>query len=164
MIVTPQHDELESTPKFARKIADVTKKTVMVAVLVVAGCAELEPLAEYRPVVDMERTNIASFEPDLDACRAIAVQLQEDYRRRQEEQMGRNIMVGLLAGAVTGAVVGSSGNYQGEIAAYGAASGIVAGAAANDYSYDLVKYGPRRVVDRCMTERGHTVLNDIGRG
>jgi len=73
-------------------------------------------------------------------------------------------MAGLLVGAITGAVVGGGSNYQGELTAYGAASGMAAGAAANDYSYDLVTFGPRRVVDRCMTERGHTILNDIGRG
>jgi len=59
---------------------------------------------------------------------------------------------------------GGGTNYQRELTAYGAASGMAAGAATNDYSYDLVTYGPRRVVDRCMAERGHTILNDIGRG
>ena len=48
--------------------------------------------------------------------------------------------------------------------AYGAASGMAAGAANNDYTQDLVKFGPRRIVDRCMADRGHTILNDIGRG
>ena len=136
----------------------------LIAVLTVACCAELEPLTEYRPVVDPERTNMPRFERDLEACRAVAVQVEADYRQRQQEQMGANIMAGLLVGAITGAVVGSGSDYQGELAAYGAASGMAAGAAANDYSYDLVTYGPRRVVDRCMAERGHTILNDIGRG
>ena len=136
----------------------------LIAVLTVAGCAELEPLTEYRPVVDPERTNMPRFERDLEACRAVAVQVEADYRQRQQEQMGANIMAGLLVGAITCAVVGSGSDYQGELAAYGAASGMAAGAAANDYSYDLVTYGPRRVVDRCMAERGHTILNDIGRG
>lgn len=136
----------------------------LIGVLAVAGCAELEPLTEYRPVVDAERTNMTRFESDLEACRTVAVKVEADYRQRQQEQMGANIMAGLVVGAVTGAVVGSGSSYQGELAAYGAASGMAAGAAANDYSYDLVTYGPRRVVDRCMTERGHTILNDIGRG
>lgn len=136
----------------------------LIATLALASCAELEPLTEYRPVVDPERTNMQIFERDLDACRAVAVQVEADYRQRQQEQMGANIMAGLLVGAITGAVVGSGSNYQGELAAYGAASGMAAGAAANDYSYDMVTYGPRRVVDRCMAERGHTILNDVGRG
>ena len=136
----------------------------MISILAMTGCAELEPLTEYRPVVDKERTNMTRFESDLEACRRVAVKVEADYRQRQQEQMGANIMAGLLVGAVTGAVVGSGSSYQGELAAYGAASGMAAGAAANDYSYDLVTYGPRRVVDRCMAERGHTILNDIGRG
>jgi len=121
-------------------------------------------LTEYRPVVDAERTNMPRFERDLEACRAVAVQVEADYRQRQQEQMGANIMTGLLVGAITGAVVGGGTNYQGELAAYGAASGMAAGAAANDYTHDLITYGPRRIVDRCMTERGHAILNDIGRG
>jgi len=136
----------------------------LAAALAISGCAELEPLTEYRPVVDAERTNMPRFERDLEACRAVAVQVEADYRQRQQEQMGANIMTGLLVGAITGAVVGGGTNYQGELAAYGAASGMAAGAAANDYTHDLITYGPRRIVDRCMTERGHAILNDIGRG
>jgi hypothetical protein len=115
----------------------------VLAMLVIAGCAELEPLTEYRPVVDPERTNMARFERDLEACRAVAVQVEADYRQRQEEQMGANIMAGLLVGAITG---------------------MAAGAASTDYTHDLVTFGPRRIVDRCMAERGHAILNDIGRG
>ena len=136
----------------------------MIAILAIAGCAELEPLTEYRPVVDPERTNMPRFERDLAACRAIAVQVEADYRQRQQEQMGANIMAGLLVGAITGAVVGSGSSYQGELAAYGAASGMAAGASATDYTHDLVTFGPRRIVDRCMAERGHPILNDAGRG
>jgi len=141
-----------------------TQAVGLMSVLAMTGCAELEPLTEYRPVVDAERTNMPRFESDLEACRAVAIQVEADYRQRQQEQMGANIMAGLMVGAITGAVVGGGSNYQGELTAYGAASGMAAGAAANDYSYDLVTFGPRRVVDRCMTERGHTILNDIGRG
>jgi hypothetical protein len=78
--------------------------------------------------------------------------------------MGANIMAGLLVGAITGAVVGSGSSYQGELAAYGAASGMAAGASATDYTHELVTFGPRRIVDRCMAERGHAILNDAGRG
>ena len=47
--------------------------------------------------------------------------------------------------------------------AYGAVTGMASGAANNDYSHDLVKYGPRRVIDRCMADRGHRILSDLGR-
>ena len=106
----------------------------LIAVLTVASCAELEPLTEYRPVVDPERTNMPRFKRDLEACRAVAVQVAADYRQRQQEQMGANIIAGLLVGTITGAVVGSGSDYKGELTPYGAASGIAAAAAANDYS------------------------------
>lgn len=134
--------------------------TLVSAALVLSACVQVEPLAEYRPVVDPGRTNGAKFESDLQACRSIATRVEADYKKRQEEQMAANIMAGLLVGAIAGAAIGDSSDY---IAA-GAAYGAVAGAATNDYGYDLVKYGPRRIVDRCMAERGHVILNDIGRG
>ena len=136
----------------------------LIVALAVVGCVPVEPLSEYRPVVDPARTNKVRFERDLEACRVVALQVEADYKKRQQEQMGANIMAGLLVGAIAGAVVGSGSNYQGEMAAYGAATGMAAGAATNDYTQDLVKFGPRRIVDRCMNDRGHKILNDIGRG
>lgn len=133
-------------------------------VAILASCAELEPLAEYRPVVDPARTDMTAFETDLGACRQIAIALQEDYRERQAAQAGANLMAGLLVGAMTGAVVGSGTGDQGRFVAAGALSGAAAGASTTDYSYDLVQFGPRRVVDRCMADRGHSILSDIGRG
>ena len=124
-----------------------------------SACAPVQPLAEYRPVVDPGRSNPAQYESDLTACRSVATQVEADYRQRQSEEIGRNLMIGLLLGAATGAVVGGNSDW----AAYGAASGMAAGAGAGDYTHDLVTYGPRRIVDRCMADRGHRILNDIGR-
>ncbi|MBK1634356.1 glycine zipper family protein [Rhodovulum adriaticum] len=136
----------------------------LVAALALGACAELEPLTEYRPVVDPQRTNMAAFERDLVQCRQVALELEADYRKRQQEQAGQQMMVGLIAGALVGAAAGTNSGNQGELIAYGAATGAAAGAASTDYTRDLVRYGPRRVVDRCMAERGHSILNDIGRG
>lgn len=132
---------------------------VPVAALALAGCAPPQPLTDYRPVVDPARSNQARYESDLDACLAIATQVEADYQRRQNEELGRNLVIGLLVGAVAGAAIGGNSDW----AAYGAASGAAAGAGASEYSNDLVTYGPRRVVDRCMEDRGHRVLNDLGR-
>ena len=41
-------------------------------------------------------------------------------------------------------------------------TGAAAGAAATDT--ELAVGGPRRIIDRCMTQRGHVVLNDLGAG
>ena len=130
--------------------------------LMLAGCA-VEPLSDYRPVVDPARTSPANYETDLTACRAIALQVEADYKQRQKDQMGKNLIVGLLAGAAIGAVAGTNSRYQGDLMAYGAVTGMASGAANNDYSHDLVKYGPRRVIDRCMADRGHRILSDLGR-
>lgn len=140
----------------------MNKKIISMLVISTAliGCVEAEPLIEYRPVVDPKRTNAARFESDLNDCRTIALSVQADYKKRQSDQMAANLIAGILVGAVAGAVIGDTGQ---SIAA-GAAIGGAAGASSNDYSYDLVKYGPRRVVDRCMADRGHKILNDIGKG
>lgn len=122
----------------------------------VAGC--VQPLEEYRPVVDPGRTNAAKFERDLTACRSVAKQAEADYTKRQQEQMGANIMAGILIGAIAGAAIGDSSNYAAAGAAYGAGAGV----AATDT--ELAHGGPRRIIDRCMTERGHKILNDLGKG
>ena len=138
------------------------KKLSIILILATSACG-LEPLTEYVPIVDPYRVDEKKFTADLGQCRTLALRVEADYRKRQEEQMLQNMAVGLIAGALTGAVVGAGSDYQGELAAYGAVAGASAGANTNDYTYDLVKFGPRRVVDRCMTNRGHELLNDIGR-
>jgi uncharacterized protein YcfJ len=133
--------------------------SVICSVLALTACVSTDPLVEYRPVVDYNTTNSKRFEKDLVECRNIALSAETDYRKRQEEQMVANMFTGALVGAVIGASVGDS-----DYAAMGAVYGAASGASTNDYSYDLVKYGPRRIVDRCMNNRGHQILNDIGRG
>jgi len=148
--------------------SEVSKKTkltgAMLAVTMLANCTEMEPLSEYTPVVDHNFSDSKDFERDVQECRSIALRVQDDYRKRQEKQMAANMMAGLIVGAATGAIIGNNTGYQGDYIAAGAATGVASGAAATDYTYDLVKYGPRRIVDRCMANRGHQILNDIGRG
>lgn len=127
------------------------------AVALLSACVQ-QPLTEYRPVVDPSKSSPAKFEKDLTACRNIALQAEAEYKKRQDEELAGNLMAGILIGAIAGAAVGDSGNY----AAAGAAYGAAAGAAATDT--ELAKGGPRRIVDRCMAERGHAILNDLGRG
>ncbi|WP_050527618.1 glycine zipper family protein [Pseudorhodobacter aquimaris] len=134
------------------------KRCIILSVtLLLAGCAQ-EPLTEYRPVVDPAKSSAAKFERDLAACKNVGLNAEAEYKKRQSEEMGRNMMAGILLGAVAGAVIGDSSGY----AAAGAAYGAGAGAAATDT--ELAQGGPRRIIDRCMADRGHTILNDIGRG
>lgn len=135
------------------------------AVIAIVGCSGPGPLSEYRPVIDPERTNMAQFESDLDTCRTIATQVEVDYRQRQKKQMITNITTGLLIGTFAGTIAGSVSEDPIEPIADGVIYGGLLGATAeSDYTHNLVEFGPRRVIDRCMTERGHTILNDIGRG
>jgi hypothetical protein len=123
--------------------------------IALAGC--VQPLEEYRPVTDPAAPNAARYERDLQACYAVAKAAEADYQKRQEEQMAQNMVAGILIGAIAGAAVGNS-----DTAGVGAAYGAGAGAAATDT--ELAIGGPRRIIDRCMTERGHKVLSDLGRG
>lgn len=134
------------------------KKIGLAVALIALTACEPVTLADYRPVVDPGRTNAAKFERDLVACRAVATQAEAEYKERQQKEMGANLIAGLLVGAIAGAAIGDSGSW----AAYGAASGAAAGVAATDT--ELAHGGPRRIVDRCMVERGHRVLNDPGKG
>ena len=143
-----------------------------VAILVPAAAVFLSacvpddvPITEYRPVIDDKRVNKRRFERDLAECREFAIKLEADYKKRQEEELGKEILVGIVAGALTGFAFGAAtGGNQGDFAAAGAAAGAASGIANREYTDDLVKYGPRRVVDRCMANRGYAVLNDPGRG
>jgi len=137
---------------------------VLISLSALVACTPPEKLADYRPVVDPATIKPAKFNRDLDACRLIALKLQADYEKRQQRELGRNLLIGVIAGAVTGAIVGNNTGYQNNYIAAGAASGAVAGMTNQEYGTDIVKYGPRRVVDRCMTMRGYAVLNDLGRG
>lgn len=126
-------------------------------VLSLAACVQ-EPLSEYRPVVDPAKSNPAKFERDLAACRNVGLSAEAAYKKRQEQEMAQNMMAGILVGAIAGAAIGDSSNYAAAGAAYGAGAGV----AATDT--ELAQGGPRRIIDRCMADRGHTILNDLGKG
>lgn len=127
-----------------------------------AMCALLsacvQPLEEYRPVTDPSSPSYRRYEADLQACYAIAKKAEAEYQAKQQKEMGQKMMAGILIGAIAGAAIGDSSEW----AAVGAAQGAAAGAAATDT--ELAVGGPRRIIDRCMTQRGHVVLSDLGRG
>ena len=133
-------------------------------ILTLSACASTDTLVEYSPIVDKQQTDMKKFNKDLVGCKSLALDVQADYKKRQSDQAMSNMIAGAFAGALTGAIVGSGSSYQSDLTAYGAAAGATSGAAVNDYTNDLVKFGPRRVIDRCLVNRGHTLLNDIGRG
>lgn len=145
------------------KIATALRAACLLGPLAFAGCAGPVPLEEYRPVVDPARTDMSRFERDLAECRQIALRVEADLRRRRDRQRSENIVTGALIGAAVGTAIGSGASDQGDWIAYGAGYGAVAGAAATDRDYgrDRVVYEPRRIVDRCVSDRGHVLLNDV---
>ena len=124
-------------------------------VLFVASCG-VESVLDYTPVAETYNTNITAFNKDLEQCRKIASKVEADYKKNREEMAIQKILVGGLLGTVTGAII-SSGTAQ--IASLGGLMGAGSGVVITEYNYyQLAEFGPRRVVDRCMTERGHKVL------
>lgn len=118
-------------------------------------------LESYRPAVDPAKTDMAKFDADLAECVAIAKQVQDDYQEARSQELAVNILSGMVAGAIVGNAFGD-GSHR-DVAA-GIAAGAAGGAASGDYTYDLIHFGPQRVVDRCMEGRGYNVLSDPGRG
>ncbi|WP_076646461.1 YMGG-like glycine zipper-containing protein [Pontibaca methylaminivorans] len=135
------------------------KKTVIFASALAAALSGCQKLEDYRPVTDPSAAAAPRYEADLAHCYQIGKAAEADYQKRQQQQM----LAGLLVGAVGGALIGRAvdHSYTGYGAAYGAAAGATSGAASGG---DLAHGGPRRIIDRCMTERGHRVLSDLGRG
>ncbi|WP_278922718.1 glycine zipper family protein [Pseudophaeobacter profundi] len=132
-------------------------------ILISSGCAP-PSLATYEPVVDPYSTDMAAFQPDLVQCRGIASAAKAKYEKQASQQAATNLMVGAVSGALVGAAVGTGSANQGNLIATGAAAGAAGGATAGSEYATLVKYGPNRIVDRCLTNRGYKLLNDIGMG
>ena len=126
-----------------------------VAAFGLSGC--VQTLEDYRPVVDPSAKNSNRYDRDLNACYSVAKQAEAAYQKRQQEEMGANLIAGVLAGALVGAAIGNS-----DTAAAGALYGGAAGAASTDT--ELASGGPRRIIDRCMADRGHKILSDLGKG
>jgi outer membrane lipoprotein SlyB len=121
-------------------------------------------LAEYTPVVDPSQNNMKRFQQDLIQCRGIAVTVKNNYIKQANQQLGNDILVGAVAGAVAGSVVGAGTPYQGDLARNTAIAGAASGAAASGMQQNMIRYGPNRIIDRCMADRGYKILNDIGFG
>ena len=128
----------------------------VVTLCALSGC--VQTLEEYRPVVDSGATNSVRYERDLAACYSIAKKAEAEYQKRQQDELGANLIAGVLAGALVGAAVGDNSDWAKTGAVYGAAAG-----AANTDT-EMAVGGPRRIIDRCMTDRGHRILSDFGRG
>ena len=140
--------------------------TALAAVAMLAGCQMQAPshTANYEPVVDTGRTDMNKFHADLEACRTVAAKVEARYREEQQREMMGNILAGALTGALAANYADNTNRNASQWGALGAASGFAGSAQGNDYTQDFVKFGPRRIIDRCMVDRGHRLLNEVGRG
>ena len=71
--------------------------------------------------------------------------------------MAPNILTGLLVGAAIGSASGIGSETRKESTKQGAVFGAFASVAESD---EDVKLGPRRIMDRCIANRGYALLND----
>ena len=117
--------------------------------LALAACGYQPSLGDYRRVVDSYNTDMAAYEADRGQCVAVAMQAQAEYERQQRLKQESNMTIGLIVGAIAGAVVGGT---------FGALEGGLA-----ETDYDPVT-SPRKIVDRCMKNRGYEILSDLGKG
>ena len=117
--------------------------------LALAACGYQPSLDDYRPVVDSYNTDMAAYEADCGQCVAVAMQAQAEYERQQRLKRESNMTIGLIVGAIAGAAVG------------GTLGALEGGLAETDY--DPVT-SPRKIVDRCMKNRGYEILSDLGKG
>ncbi len=138
------------------------KKSVLFVSFLLIGCTP--NLAEYTPVVDTHRTNMKKFQSDLIQCRGIAVQAKASYDKQASQAAAVGIVAGIAVGAVVGSSVGSGTPYQGDLTRFGATQGAAMGALSTTDYAEVARFGPNRIVDRCMTNRGYQILNDVGFG
>ena len=128
----------------------------------VAGCGYQPSLSDYRPVVDSFTTDMAAYETDRGQFVSVALQAQAEYERQQKAQRESNMTIGLIVGAIAGAAIGSASGDAGDGAIVGGTMGALEGGLA-ETDYDPVT-SPRKIVDRCMKNRGYDILSDLGKG
>lgn len=138
--------------------------TALAAAALTGACQMQTPVATYEPVVDIGRTDMNKFYADLEACRAVATKAEARYQEEQSKEAMEDMLVMLATGALAASYAHNTDHNASQWGAIGALGGLAASAEDNDYTGDFVKFGPRRIVDRCMAGRGYSILNEAGRG
>ena len=131
------------TQKRNRPLVTATASVAALSMLAAYGTRPL--LVDYRPVVDSYNTNMATYEGDRTQCVNVAMQVQAEYDHREKEQRQSNMTVGFIIGAIVGVTLGT----------------LEGGLAETDYD---PMTSPRKIVDRCMQNRGYEILNNEGKG
>lgn len=134
-----------------------------------SGCAtNTVDISSYAPVIDIYQHDMEQYNMDLSQCRTLASQAQKKYliqREKEQSDMVASMIVGAAIGAAIGNSMDSNDDSSTTIGAiYGAGVGASVQAEGNGYDRLMVKFGPTAVVDRCMVNRGYTVLSTEGLG
>jgi len=113
-------------------------------------------------VVDSLTTDRPAYEADRGQCVSVALQAQAEYERQQKAQRESNMAIGLIVGAIAGAAIGPASGDAGDGASVGGTMGALEGG-LTETDYDPIT-SPRKIVDRCMKNRGYDILSDLGKG
>ena len=135
------------------------KKIALFAVLslfIVSACG-VAPLETYEPVVDLYSVDPVQYSRDIAECRSVAAQAMAQAIQRRDAEMAPNTLTGFLIGAAIGNASGIGSETRKDSTKQGAVFGALAGVAESD---EDVKLGPRRIMDRCIANRGYALLND----
>lgn len=147
-----------------------TASPLFLGAVLLCACAITPQIAltEYSPVIDLEQVDQVQYRVDLEACRVLGLKAQARYKAQREKEVGEAVaasLIGAALGAGGGALLSdrpSRGAGQGAIV--GGAIGAAAGGTGVDYTRDIAKFGPTVIVDRCMQNRGYTLLSNPGLG
>ena len=85
------------------------------------------------------------------------MQAEADSKQQRDAQLGRNILAGAVIDTVIGSAAGIGTVNRSDNAKKGAVFGGLAGTAD---STENIKLGPRRIMDRCIANRGYDLLNN----
>lgn len=118
-------------------------KALLLATLVLSGCATQGIGSNYQPLVDTK--DYTQYHKDLAECQTYA---------SQHAGASDGAMVGIFIGAVVGLLANAvgGGGFRNELAGVGALTGALQGAASNEGTQ-------RDIIRRCLVGRGHSVLN-----
>ena len=121
----------------------------------------------YSPVIDTYRVaDIEQYNTDLRQCRAIGQRAQQTYlaeRQKEKDRAKQNFVIGALVGAAIGNALDGDDDSGTTV---GAAVGALSATDINDTNYTdiMADFGPGRVIDRCMADRGYDILSTEGVG
>ena len=124
-------------------------------------------LADYAPVIDTYKVDQAKYQTDIEQCRSLGVAAYAKYKtQRDKEKSARNkaTIVGVLAGGAIGAAIGDSGGRERSTATVGALYGASIARTDVDITRTIQKFGPTKIIDQCMTDRGYKIISATGYG